>query len=67
MKPINLVKPIEDYKEEVEKDEGGFDGLLEGVDMAEEDGERVNSGVRRVMCVSKIEVPMMKYFHKLYR
>ena len=55
-KPVNLVEQTEDYDEEVEeKDERGFNGLLEGADVAEEEGERVNCVVRRVMNVSNID------------
>ena len=55
-KPVNLVEQTEDYDEKVEeKDERGFNGLLEGADVAEEEGERVNCVVRRVISVSNID------------
>ena len=51
-----MVEQTEDYEEEIEEEnERGFDGLLEGVDVAEEEGERVNYVVRHVMCASKID------------
>ena len=38
-KLVNLVEQTEDYEEEIEEEEGGFDGLLEGANVAEEKGE----------------------------
>ena len=53
-KPVNLVEQTKDYEEKVkEKDERGFDRLLERADVVEEEGERVNCVVRCVMCASK--------------
>ena len=56
-KPVNFVD-AEDYEGEDEQNfegEGDMDELLDGAEIAEEQGEHVNCVIQRVMCSTKLE------------